>query len=73
MILSPGIGFSVSMISLELPVVVILKSFNKFQKIIHDSKTIYDYLKIFSVDFFSVVVRAKIPSFEKIAYESSIP
>ena len=65
-----SIGFSVSMISLgaTLVVVILLRVLINFLENYFRFKTIYDYLKIFSVDFFSVVVRAKIPSFEKNSY-----
>ena len=63
-------GFSVSMISLgiALVAVILLRVLINFLENYFRFKTIYDYLKVFSVDFFSVVVRAKIPSFEKNSY-----
>jgi len=65
-----SIGFSVSMISLGLTlvIVILLRVLINFLENYFRFKTIYDYLKVFSVDFFSVVVRAKIPSFEKNTY-----
>lgn len=65
-----SIGFSVSMISLGLTlvIVILLRVLINFLENYFRFKTIYDYLKVFSVDFFSVVVRAKIPSFEMNTY-----
>lgn len=65
-----AVGFSVSMVSLgiALVAVILLRVLINFLENYFRFKTIYDYLKVFSVDFFSVVVRAKIPSFEKNSY-----
>ena len=63
-------GFSISMVSLGtcLIVVILLRVLvNALENYVR-FKTIYDYLRVFSVDFFSVVIRSKIPSFQKNSY-----